>query len=412
MRRIHHSAVAVCVLTIFWPAIAICEPASLWDQNGSVMALYANGAERIIRYQEPRIGMQQEGVAPGTVRFEGTQSGTAYTGTAFVFSRRCGTHPYRVTGTISADEREITLQGTAPSGFDAACRQVASRRSVAYFRFLRFAEATPVAASAIDRDKSAEAEAAAERARLEDALAAKEQEEERLRKAQEDQERQTRELAEQQARAERARRALEELRLTEMRDFSDRRDGCRSYNVEACAIALTFARASPQDIADLRKWRDVGEKFRTDRDSCRTGSLVACDEALASPALAAEQRHQLDGWRLAASPSGRAMAFLSLYAKKVATATSDGVSVLRNLPAFARVAAGFAAVLALAFASMAMRSRRPYPRGGTRAPAFLASDIADSQRTGSIRWWLATPSRRQLRCLVRGRFSFGVGGCP
>ena len=95
MRPTRRSILATCILTTFWPATAECEPESLWNHNGSVMALHAVGAEHVIRYQEPRIGMRQEGVVSGTVRFKGTKSGNTYSGTAFVFSRRCGAHPYQ-----------------------------------------------------------------------------------------------------------------------------------------------------------------------------------------------------------------------------------------------------------------------------------------------------------------------------
>ena len=42
------------------------------------MALHAVGAEHVISYQEPRMGMRQEGVVSGTVRFKGTKSENTY----------------------------------------------------------------------------------------------------------------------------------------------------------------------------------------------------------------------------------------------------------------------------------------------------------------------------------------------
>jgi hypothetical protein len=55
---------------------------SLWTSNGSVMSMEVVGGEHVFRYQEPRIGMRQAGVVSGTLRFKGTRSGDAYTGTA------------------------------------------------------------------------------------------------------------------------------------------------------------------------------------------------------------------------------------------------------------------------------------------------------------------------------------------
>ena len=367
MRPTRHTMLATCILTTFWPTIAECEPESLWNHNGSVMALHAVGAERVIRYQEPRIGMRQEGVVSGTVRFKGTQSENTYSGTAFVFSRRCGAHPYQVTGTISADERQIAISGTAPAGFDAACRPVVYRKEVAHFSFLRSIEPSPP----VDRDQGAADTAAAERTRLEEARTAQEREEQRLRSLREQQEREAMDLREQQERAERVRRDVErEARRTEeVRTFSNQRDGCRKYNVEACDIALNSPHASQQDVADMRNWRDVAAKLRADFDGCRTGSAAACDRALASPAVAEEQRPLLNEWRSAASPFNRAMA----HAGTVARTAIDGVNVIRSLPAFAQVTGGLAAVLALALAAMALRRRHPSSSAGPQAAAPSAS---------------------------------------
>jgi len=71
-----HLILATCLFATFCPATAKCEPDSLWNHNGSVIALYSVANGRVFRYHEPRIGMRQEGVVSGTVRFEGTQSET------------------------------------------------------------------------------------------------------------------------------------------------------------------------------------------------------------------------------------------------------------------------------------------------------------------------------------------------
>jgi hypothetical protein len=370
MRPTRHAILATCILTSFWPATGECEPESLWNHNGSVMALHAVGAEHVISYQEPRMGMRQEGVVSGTVRFKGTKSENTYSGTAFVFSRRCGAHPYQVTGTISADERQIAISGTAPAGFDAACRPVVYRKEVAHFSFLRSIEPSPP----VDRDRGAADAAAAERARVEAARAAQEREEQRLRSLREQQEREAMDLREQQERAERVRRDREQeaRRTEEVRTFSNQRDGCRKYNAEACDIALNSPHASRQDVAAMRNWRDVAKKLRADFDGCRTGSVAACDRALASPAVAEEHRPLLNEWRSAASPLNRAMA----HAGTVARTAIDGLNVIRSLPTFAQVTGGLAAVLALALALAAMAWRRRHPSSSARPQAAAPPSAA------------------------------------
>ena len=395
MRPVSQSILATCILTAFWPASAKCEPVSLWNSNGSVMAMEVVGSHQVFRYQEPRIGLRQEGVVPGTVRFKGTKSGNTYLGTAFVFSRRCGAHPFQVTGTISNDEREIAMYGTAPVGFDAACRPVIYRKDGVHFSFLRFVNPPPLAASAIAPDRDA-AEAAPDRARLAEAQAAEKHQEQRLRDSLEQQHLEARDLREQQERAERVRRERElgGLRLEELRSFSNRRDECRKYNSEACDIALNSSHASGQDIADLRNWRGAAEKFAADLDRCRTGSVAACDEALASPAVPVERRSLLNEWRIAALPFNRAVALLSTYAGTVAKATVNGVGVIRNLPTSAHVAGGLAAVLGLALGAAALRRRYPYPSGRPQALAPSAAQKMTTSATNQARSAVASLQRR------------------
>lgn len=403
MRRVSRSLLATCILTTFWSAAAQCEPASFWNHNGSVMAMYVAGDEREMRYHEPRIGMRQEGVVPGSVRFKGTLSGNAYVGTAFVFSRRCGTHPYRVTGALSADEREITLHGTAPAGFDAACRLIASRKDVVHFSFLRAADPPQPAADTIVSDRrAAEAEAAAEQARLEVAKA--EREEQRLRELHE---LQARKLREQQEQAERVRRerAQEERRLAEVRGFELQREGCQRYNLAACDIALTSPHASAQDVADLSNWRGVAEKLRDDVESCRTGSVAACNAALASAAVTAEQRTLLDAWRIAASPVDRAIAFISMHAATVANVATGGVRVIGGIPELARITGGIAIVFGLTLAAMTLRRSDPPARGRLRGPRPATARMAISaigRTRRAVGWMKRRPVRLAKRLAALG----------
>ncbi len=73
---------------------------SLWWHNGSVMILHAQGDQRIFEYWEPRRLMQNAGVRPGTLLFNGQLQGHSYSGTARVFSKHCPGAPlaYGVTG--------------------------------------------------------------------------------------------------------------------------------------------------------------------------------------------------------------------------------------------------------------------------------------------------------------------------
>ena len=44
---------------------------TIWDHNGSVMYLVANGSSREFYYQKPRAGMSEVGAHPGSLLFRG-----------------------------------------------------------------------------------------------------------------------------------------------------------------------------------------------------------------------------------------------------------------------------------------------------------------------------------------------------
>jgi len=90
-----------------------------WDHNGSVMSLYANGANRQFVYYSPRAGLP---VSSGSTVFKGVKSGDTYSGTAYAFSSRCGAIGYSVSGTVSPDQRSVTVYGQKPSRLDRNCR--------------------------------------------------------------------------------------------------------------------------------------------------------------------------------------------------------------------------------------------------------------------------------------------------
>src|SRR5205823_5413687 len=76
---------------------ASAEP-TLWDHNGSVMYLVANGQSRELHYQKPRAGMLEAGARPDSLLFRGEIDKGQYFGTAYIFSPHCGQIPFQVKG--------------------------------------------------------------------------------------------------------------------------------------------------------------------------------------------------------------------------------------------------------------------------------------------------------------------------
>jgi hypothetical protein len=118
---------------------------SLWNHNGSQMRLRADGDRRTFVYEQPRAAIANQGVERGTVLFEGSISGEAgeYTGTAYVFSARCGKQAYAVTGELQDDGRRIFLSGEAPRRDSSTCAVQGHRDDDLVFDFVR-SEGPPV----------------------------------------------------------------------------------------------------------------------------------------------------------------------------------------------------------------------------------------------------------------------------
>jgi Aspartyl protease len=87
---------------------------TLWSHNGSVLYLVAKGTCREFYYKEPRPGMLQAGAHPGALLFRGQSKNHHYSGTAFVFSSRCGQLPYQVSGPILDGHEHVRLTGQKP----------------------------------------------------------------------------------------------------------------------------------------------------------------------------------------------------------------------------------------------------------------------------------------------------------
>lgn len=94
---------------------------SLWDHNGSLMRLLADGNLRQFVYERPRQGMMVAGAQTGDSVFIGSVVDGQYVGTAYIFSGRCGRFPYQVVGPIVSNSTRVVMQGSAPR-IDRDCR--------------------------------------------------------------------------------------------------------------------------------------------------------------------------------------------------------------------------------------------------------------------------------------------------
>ena len=116
---------------------------TLWDHNGSVMRLHADGNRRVIAYETPRPGISGTGVSRGDILFDGVRTGNRISGRARVYRAGCRRAEYPVSGTITS-ETHFVLQGAAPVWAPQGCRVVgsdpASGSARLEFRYLRRAE--------------------------------------------------------------------------------------------------------------------------------------------------------------------------------------------------------------------------------------------------------------------------------
>lgn len=105
-----------------------------WMHNGSVVKLVAEGAKRKFYYETPREGLTKVGVTPGTLLFSGRRSGKSYSGTAYIFNKRCGPVAYQVSGMVSDDDRQVTMEGQAPSVGDN-CKVISTKPDTLIFSY-------------------------------------------------------------------------------------------------------------------------------------------------------------------------------------------------------------------------------------------------------------------------------------
>jgi hypothetical protein len=109
---------------------------TIWDHNGSVVYLVANGQSREFHYQKPRAGMLEVGARPGSLLFRGEIDNGQNFGTAYIFSPHCGQIPFQVKGPISDSDELIMLTGQAPR-LGRNCRANESYTSNLEFRRLK-----------------------------------------------------------------------------------------------------------------------------------------------------------------------------------------------------------------------------------------------------------------------------------
>lgn len=321
------------------PVPAHAHSASLWHLNGSTIGLTTDGPSLAFRYQKPRAGMRDEGVRSGTLLFSGTRSGSAISGTGYVFSRRCGALPYPVSG-VAVDERNIRLYGSSPIALDRNCRPLKFQHDVNEFTLLKQIAAPVV--SVIPAETG-------------DSLAAAEQE-----------------------------RQLEEQRLAEVQAFSDGREACRGLDIAACDVALTSPHASADDAAALRAWREAAAVLATAVQDCQTASTSACNTALAFPVLSDDKRTRVMAWKQQASYFAKVRAYVDDQFAAIKATIAPISAEFRYRPPSPQVVNALAAAAAFTLMtflmSLALRDRHVLAKARSAANG-LASSARDLSAT-------------------------------
>lgn len=269
-------ALGILLLAAGSPA-AQAQCASLWTINGSTVCLSSSGEQRWLRYVDPRPGMRDEGVVPGTLLFEGRIDGTTLTGTAYVFSARCNrAFPYPVTGAFNADARTIILRGQPVARLSRDCRVIARRDDEQRIDLVH--APAPVRAAAV---VVAPPEDAGQPRRFSAFLAGL-------------QSCQAGDLE-----------ACDTASRYEMVTAEDRRRiaEMRGAVIAAAAERSRAERETQQRLEHERRDREASQTreaqaraqltFETDRRLCLAGDRAACSSALASPILGAAERAHL-----------------------------------------------------------------------------------------------------------------------
>jgi hypothetical protein len=137
----------LCAIPLFLSTSANAQPQNaspsaaptLWDHNGSVMYLVANGSLREFYYQKPRPGMLEVGARPDALLFKGQINGEQLAGTAYLFNTQCGQVPFEVKGSILDHGGRVVLTGQAPR-LGRNCQAYGYYGSTLEFRLLKTTE--------------------------------------------------------------------------------------------------------------------------------------------------------------------------------------------------------------------------------------------------------------------------------
>ena len=125
------------ILALALPLPSAAAAQSVWLHNKSEMLLEENkDGNIIISYLSPREGLSAK---PGDFVFSGSYGllkKQEIDGIARLFSEKCGSTGYEVSGQISRDKKTITLTGAAPVR-DANCRESRVRTDKLTFTYVR-----------------------------------------------------------------------------------------------------------------------------------------------------------------------------------------------------------------------------------------------------------------------------------
>jgi hypothetical protein len=129
---------------------------TIWNHNGSLMYLAANGSSREFHYEKPRQGMLEAGAKAGSLLFRGKVNDGQYSGAAYIFNPRCGQVPFQVKGAILDNDERIVLTGQAPR-IGRNCQAYASYSSTLEFRILKSVADAPTSETQKESESKPEA---------------------------------------------------------------------------------------------------------------------------------------------------------------------------------------------------------------------------------------------------------------
>jgi hypothetical protein len=96
---------------------------SYWKHGKSIMRLEATGLSRKFFFYKPSDAELEAGAKAESLRFDGQVSGKGYTGTAFLYSDKCGRSAFQVSGEIENNDGRVVLSGRSPQ-VDSDCREI------------------------------------------------------------------------------------------------------------------------------------------------------------------------------------------------------------------------------------------------------------------------------------------------